>query len=107
MPKYCLSVDYQYCTGCHTCEIACNQEYDRPVGLSGIKIFESTMKLGDKYYINYMPVRTDLCGFCAGRIRKGRLPACVQHCLSGCLQVSEAHEISGILNENDRMMVFT
>ncbi len=107
MPRYSLLVDYRYCTGCHSCEIACNQEYDRPIGISGIKVFESTMKLGDKFYINYMPVQTDLCSFCAGRIKKGKQPACVQNCLSGCLRVSEIQELKEYISEKDRMMLFT
>ena len=107
MPKYSLLVDYKFCSGCHSCEVACNQEYDRPIGVSGIKVFESTMKLGEKLYIDYMPVRTDLCSFCAGRIKKGKEPACVQHCLSGCLSVSEIKEIAAGISEKDRMMLFT
>ena len=55
MSKYSLLVDYKYCTGCHACEIACNQEYDRPVGLAGIKVFESTMKIGDKFHKQIKP----------------------------------------------------
>ena len=107
MSRYSLLVDYKYCTGCHSCEIACNQEYDRPIGLTGIKVFESTMAFGDKFYINYMPVRTDLCSFCTGRIKKGKQPACVQHCLSGCLEVSETRELAESFSEKDRMMLFT
>ena len=107
MPKYSLLVDCKYCTGCHSCEIACNQEYDRPVGLAGIKVFESTMNLGDKFYINYMPVRTDLCSFCAGRIKKGKQPSCVQHCQSGCLEVRESGELAEVIKGKDKMILFT
>ncbi len=107
MPKYGLLVDYKYCSGCHSCEVACNQEYDRPIGLSGIKVFESTMQHGDKLYINFMPVRTDLCSFCAGRIKKGKKPACVQTCLSGCLKVSEIQELTDHVGEKSKMMLFT
>jgi Fe-S-cluster-containing dehydrogenase component len=106
MAKYSLLVDYKYCTGCHTCEIACNQEYNRPIGISGIKVFESTMELGGRFYIEYMPVRTDLCSFCAGRIKRGKQPACVQHCLSGCLDVCEARELGETISEKDSVMVF-
>ena len=107
MAKYSLMVDYKYCTGCHSCEIACNQEYNRPMGVSGIKVFESTIKTGKVFNIDYMPVKTDLCSFCAGRIKKGKQPSCVQHCLSGCLQVREAQAISDAVNDNTRMMIFT
>ncbi len=107
MPRYSLLVDYKYCTGCLSCEVACNQEYGRPLGHAGIKVFESTMKLGDKFHINYMPVRTDLCSFCAGRIKKGKKPSCVQHCLSGCLEVSESKNIAATLDSRKQMMLFT
>jgi Fe-S-cluster-containing dehydrogenase component len=65
------------------------------------------MKLGDKFYINYMPVRTDLCNFCAVRIKKGKQPACVQNCLSGCLRVSEIDGLKEYISEKGRMMLFT
>ena len=107
MGKYSLVVDYTYCTGCHACEIACNQEYNRPVGIAGIKVFESTMKLGDNLHIRYMPVRTDICSFCAGRIKKGKEPSCAQHCLAGCLEVSERQGIAEVVSERDRVMLFT
>lgn len=87
MTQYFLSIDYKYCTGCHACEIACNQEYNRPLGLSGIKVLESVMGYRDKCYVDNIPVRTDLCNSCAGRIKKGKKPACVQHCLSNCLEI--------------------
>lgn len=107
MGKYSLLVDYTYCTGCHACEIACNQEYKRPVGVAGIEVFESTMKFGDNLHIRYMPVRTDICSFCAGRIKKGKQPSCVQHCLSGCLEVSESGKMAETLGGRERMMLFT
>ena len=100
--KYALLVDYEYCTGCHACEIACNQEYNRPLGLSGIKVFESTMTQGEKYYVDYLPTRTDLCSFCAGRVKKGKKPACVHHCLSGCLDIVIIEDMANRLGELKR-----
>ena len=32
MPKYGLLIDYEFCVGCHACEIACKQEHNRPRG---------------------------------------------------------------------------
>ena len=107
MSRYALLVDCNYCTGCHACEIACNQEYNRPLGVSGIKIFDSTLKIGNKFHINYIPVRTDLCNFCTGRIKKGKKPACVQHCLSGCLEVIDIRELAPSITEKPSIMFFT
>ena len=103
--NYALLVDYEYCTGCHSCEIACNQEFNRPLGMSGIKVFEATMAQGSNYNINYMPVRTDLCTLCAGRIKKGKKAACVQHCLSGCLEIVDKQEIAEHLPEEKQKQV--
>ena len=107
MKEYALLVEYKYCTGCHSCEIACNQEYNRPLGLSGIKVLESTIKHGNKHYINYMPMRTDLCNFCLGRIKKGKKPACVQHCLAGCLEIVDPKEVlNRPINMKRKLMLF-
>jgi len=40
MARNGLLIDYEYCTGCHTCEVACKQELDLPVGKWGIKLLE-------------------------------------------------------------------
>lgn len=107
MPSYALLVDYKYCTGCHSCEIACNQEYNLPLGASGIKVLESVMKHREKYYVNFMPVRTDLCSLCVRRIKKGKQASCVQHCLANCLKIIDRKELAvDLAKENRRQMLF-
>ena len=32
MAREGLLIDYEFCTGCHTCEIACQMEHGFPVG---------------------------------------------------------------------------
>ena len=32
MAEYGLLIDYNYCTGCQSCEVACQQEHTHPVG---------------------------------------------------------------------------
>ena len=46
-PEYGLLIDYEYCTGCHSCEVACAQEYKHKAGVRGIKVFEVEQKLPD------------------------------------------------------------
>ncbi len=77
-------------------------------GLWNIRSRSSTlMAYGEKYDINYMPVRTDLCSFCAGRMKTGKKPACVQHCLAGCLEVADKHEIAGrLIDVKRKQMLF-
>ena len=33
-----LLIDYEYCTGCHACEVSCKKEKDLARGQWGIKI---------------------------------------------------------------------
>ena len=40
MAKYGLLINYDYCTGCHSCEVACQQEHDFPEDKCGIKVTE-------------------------------------------------------------------
>lgn len=40
MPKYGLLINYEFCVGCHVCELACKQEHNRPDGEWGIYVKE-------------------------------------------------------------------
>ena len=35
---YGLLINYEFCTGCGTCEIACSVEHDIPIGRYGIQM---------------------------------------------------------------------
>ena len=46
MSEYGLLIDYEYCTGCHACELACKQEYHRAAGkVGGIRVMEFVEQL--------------------------------------------------------------
>ena len=101
MSDYGIMIDYEYCTGCHACEVACKQEYQRPAGkASGIQVLEMINELpGEKLDIIYFPMLTRSCIFCTPRVEKGELPACVKHCMAQCLTFGPvdklAHETPG------------
>ena len=100
-----LVVDYEYCSGCHTCEIACQQEHGLEPDQYGIKLTQ----IGPdeirprKWQFEFIPVPTDLC---ATRQGKGKLPSCVQHCQAGCLYLKKHDEIGDLL-EKKKVAVFT
>jgi len=86
MSQHGLLIDYHFCTGCLTCEVACQQEHGHPPGQSGIKVTEFMMKGRTKpVSIDYLPFPTELCVLCARRTRRGELPACVKHCQANCM----------------------
>lgn len=38
--QYGLLIDYELCTGCHSCEVACKEEHDFELGRWGIRVFD-------------------------------------------------------------------
>ncbi len=70
MAKHGLLIDYDWCTGCHSCEVACQMEHGLPVGHYGIKVIE----LGpweyapEKWQLTYLPAPTasELFGYVGG-----------------------------------------
>lgn len=94
VPQYGLLIDYEYCTGCYACQVACAQEHQWPAGLSGIRVHEVVQNLpNDRAYLTYLPFPTELCVLCAARTRKGLLPACVQHCLAACMRYGRLEDL--------------
>jgi len=96
MTDYGLLVDYEYCTGCHACEVACKQEHRIPAGkVGGVEVMELVRELpGGKLDITNFPFLTRLCFFCMPRVKKGLLPACVKHCMAGCLRFGPLEELA-------------
>lgn len=77
-----LMIDYQYCTGCHSCEVACKKEHDLEVGQWGIRLLQygPTKKPNGTYELKFIPMPTAQCDLCADRVEAGKLPTCVHHC---------------------------
>jgi Fe-S-cluster-containing dehydrogenase component len=106
-PKYGLLVDYEYCTGCHTCEVACKQEFHRLTGIGGIKVMEILQELpGGKLYPTFIPFPTELCVQCAHRVREGKKPACVQHCMTSCLTFGPIQELAKLQAKKPRTVLW-
>jgi len=94
MPVNGLLINYHYCTGCRTCEVACQQEHGHPPGQSGIVVTEYVMRGRRKpVAIDNLPFLTEQCVLCARRTNKGDLPACVKHCQGQCMQFGPLEEL--------------
>lgn len=108
MTKYGILIDYEWCTGCHSCEFACQMEHQYPVGQTGILVNE----IGpweieeDVWQLAYMPVPTDQCDLCAARTEMGKLPTCVSHCQAKCMEYGTLEELSAKLTEKPKQAVF-
>lgn len=104
-----LLVNYRWCTGCHSCELACQIEHGLEPGVYGIKVNKiGPFQIGPKEWVleNY-PVITKQCSFCGKRLAEGKAPSCVQHCQTSCLQILDAAEAARIAAENPHMLCMT
>lgn len=103
-----LLIDYRYCTGCHTCEIACRQEHEFEPTKDGIKlnsIGPTPLPFG-RYQYDYFPSPTDYCDSCGNRTSKGKKPSCVQHCQAGCIEYGDIQNLAPRIT-HEKMVLFT
>jgi Fe-S-cluster-containing dehydrogenase component len=107
MSKMGLLIHYEYCTGCHTCEVACQQEHDFPAGKCGIKVTEYVYAANKKpVAIDYLPFPTELCDLCISRHQQGEQPACVKHCQSFCMKFGTINDLAGQMEKTARCALF-
>lgn len=94
--KKALLINYEYCTGCHTCEIACQKLLGLEPDEYGIKLDQIGPDQIDErtWQYEFVPVPTDRCDRCASRTDKGKQALCVQSCQAGCMQIGDVEELA-------------
>ena len=106
MPRNGLLIQYEYCTGCHACEVACKQEHSFTDGMVGLRVDELVTKGPDKVHIDFIPLTTRFCDLCADRIKKGNVPACVKHCQAACMMYGPVAKLAKAMEEQPRSVIF-
>jgi Fe-S-cluster-containing dehydrogenase component len=108
MPKKALMIDYEYCTGCQSCVVACKQEHGYPVGKGGIHLNEINITLSDgRLRIDYLPFPTAYCDLCSTRVRKGEQPACVKHCQASVMEYGLVSDLAKKMANKSHCVLFT
>lgn len=108
-----ILINYEYCTGCHSCEVACKKHLDLPEGEFGIKLtetgpFEYEGKTGkERWEWTWLPVLTKACDMCVDRVERGKIPLCVQHCQAWCMYYGEVDELAQKIDGTSRCALFT
>lgn len=107
-PEYGILVDYEWCTGCHSCEMACQMEYGYEINQGGVKVFE----MGpweietDTWQYDYMVVFGDQCDLCEERVSKGKQPTCVKHCQAKCMTYGKIEDLVKQLHDHPKQTLF-
>ena len=91
-----LLINYEYCSGCHSCELACKNVHDIPLGMWGIKVSaDGPWQLPDgRWHFDNVPIPTELCDLCADRVAQGKMPSCVQHCQAHVMEYGPLEELA-------------
>jgi Fe-S-cluster-containing dehydrogenase component len=102
-----LLIDYDFCTGCYSCEVACQQEHGFPPDKLGIKVTEYILDAADDQpTIFYLPFPTHLCNLCAERTGNGEPPSCVKHCQANCMSYGPIEELVKQMAQRPKMVLF-
>lgn len=108
MSKNGLLIDYEFCTGCHACEVACRTELGLPVDKWGIQVLQvGPWQIDDKRWeYEFVPVPTELCNLCESRVEAGKLPTCVHHCQAAIIKYGTKEELVQEMSK-PKMVLFT
>lgn len=102
-------VDYEFCTGCHSCEIACAVSHDLPNDQAGIVLRHVgpwEMENG-RWEDTYIPAYTDACNLCAnGEAAHDGVPMCAHHCQANILRFGDVEELAKVLIEKPKQMLY-
>ena len=110
MARNGLLIDYQYCTGCQSCVVACQQEHKYPDGKWGIKVDEKIFHdpvNPDSVRIDYVPFPTEFCDLCAARRKKKLEPSCVKHCQAWCMYSGSIDEMTKLMEKMPRAVLYS
>ncbi len=108
MGRYGLLIDYEFCTGCHTCEIACTEAHGLAGGQGGIKLCQvGPIRRGEEgWFFVFVPVPTDRCDLCRERVQGGLQPACVRHCQAGVMKFGTIKELAQYMEVKAHTVLF-
>lgn len=114
MAQHGLLIDYEFCTGCHACEVACKVEKGLAEGEFGIKLTEvgpyeysGAESNKDRWEWTWLPVLTRACDMCEERVAEGKIPMCVQHCQAWCMYYGEVEDLAKKIDGSGRCALLT
>ena len=110
MSRNGLLIEYEYCTGCQSCVVACKQEHNYPVGIGGINLNEIItpgLSEDDRLRIDYLPFPTKYCDLCAERVAVGGKTACEKACQAKAIWHGRLGDLAEMMEEKPHAALFT
>ena len=102
-----ILIDTEWCSGCHTCEMACQMHNHLPVGQTGVIVQEIGPWQIDEnnWQLSYLPAFTKQCDGGATRVSEGKFPPCVQHCQAQCLVYGDVEDLAGQMGAGSKKVL--
>ena len=104
-----ILVDYYYCSGCHTCEIACAVSHELPNDQAGVVLTHvGPWEASDGTWVeDYIPHFTNNCNLCQnGESAHDGMPMCAHHCQSQCITFGDIAKLSEELAKKPNQVLF-
>ena len=105
MPKFGLLIDYEYCVGCKSCEVACKMEHGRVQDECGIRVLRAEESYPDEN-IYFIPFPTDNCDLCGKRRAQGKKTSCEKHCWTGAIRFGKIEELIQDLKKKSKTVLW-
>lgn len=104
-----ILIDYEWCSGCYTCVVACQKEHGLAPDRYGIKIetigpWEISE---DVWQYDHLPVLTDQCDLCEERVSKGKVPTCAKHCQAAVIKYGDIEDLAKDLAAKKKQVLYS
>ena len=110
MPPHALYIDFEFCSGCHSCEIACRNELELPLEEWGMKVLEDKPRqhADGSWHWDFMAYPTEKCDLCADRVADGKLPTCVHHCQNAVMVYGKVEDLAARAKaaQKDKIVIY-
>lgn len=93
MSKYGFYFDAESCIGCHTCQVACKDTHDLPVGVNYRSVRSFCSGEGYEPHLYHISLSQQGCDMCADLRAVGEPVACQAACPMRCIEFGELEEL--------------
>lgn len=94
MTTYGFYFDAENCIGCHTCQIACKDAHDLPIGTNYRIVRSFCSGSGVTPHVYHVSLSAQGCDLCSDLRAAGEPVACVAACPMRCLEFGDMDELA-------------